>query len=78
MEKETTGAVIAVKALGIFGLRIPFGEFVCPHIVKVKYTADGKDYTKWLWIGRHDPVPPVGSSVKVIYCEENPTKANFF
>ena len=79
MDKETTGIVISVSSIPLLGVRLPFSDcFMCPHIIKVKYSADGKDYIKRLWIGRDYPVPDVGSSVKVIYCAAKPTKANFY
>ena len=49
-----------------------------PHIIKVQYTVDGKIYIKRKWIGANDPVPAVGSSVTVLYCEEKPGKAKVF
>ena len=79
MEKETTGVVVSVSSIPLLGIRLPFSDaFLCPHIMKVKYTVDGKDYHKRLWIGRDAPVPEVGSSLKVLYCTQKPTKANFY
>ena len=78
MEKETIGTVMSVRRLVMLGLRLPFRDFICPHIIKVKYTAEGKNYIKRLWVGRDDPVPELGSSVKVIYCVQNPNMASFF
>ena len=46
-----------------------------PHIIKVRYTANGTEYTKRKWIGALDRAPEVGSRVKVIYDEAKPSKA---
>jgi hypothetical protein len=46
-----------------------------PHIIKVQYEADGNTYTKRKWIGAGRPVPPVGSTLTVCYCKNNPKKA---
>ena len=45
-----------------------------PHVIKVKYTVDGKDYIRRKWIGANCHVPSVGSSVTVLYCSDNPQK----
>ena len=79
MEKETTGIVTSVSSIPLLGIRLPFSDyFMCPHIIKVQYTVDGKVYRKRLWIGRDFPVPEVGSALKVLYCEKKPAKANFY
>ena len=82
MEKETTGTVVAVskqwwlkvntKPVRMGG---PLDGAAFPHIVKVKYTVDDQAYFKRKWIGAGCPVPPVDSSVKVIYEEGRPSKA---
>ena len=46
-----------------------------PHIIKVSYTVDGKEYTKRKWIRAGNFVPCVGNSVTVLYSESNPAKA---
>ena len=48
---------------------------VFPCIIKVKYTVNGREYTKGKWIGAGKPVPSVGSAVTVLYCESKPSKA---
>lgn len=45
-----------------------------PHIVTVKYTANGKEYTKRKWLSAGIPAPTPGSTVPVSYCEDNPAK----
>ena len=49
-----------------------------PYIIKIQYTVDGVDYTKRQWIGAGKPVPAVGSSVKLSYDNEKPSKAKCF
>ena len=46
-----------------------------PYIIRIQYTVDGVDYTKRQWIGAGKPVPAVGSSVKLSYDNEKPSKA---
>ena len=46
-----------------------------PHIIKVEYTISGKDYTCKKWIGAGHKVPDKGTTIKVIYCEDKPSKA---
>ena len=46
-----------------------------PHIIKVKYTIGVKDYTCQKWIGAGNKVPDKGTTIKVIYCEDKPSKA---
>ncbi len=48
---------------------------VFPHVIKVRYTVEGRDYIKRKWIGAGRPVPGVGSAVKVVYRKEKPAKA---
>lgn len=46
-----------------------------PYIIKIQYTVDGTDYIKRQWIGAGEPVPSVGSSVRLSYDEHTPSKA---
>jgi len=48
---------------------------IFPYIIKVRYTADGKDYFKRKWIRAGDRVPDVGSTVRVYYFADKPSKA---
>jgi len=48
---------------------------IFPHIIKVKYMVDGKEYTKRKWINAGKPVPAIGSPLTVLYCAEKPGKA---
>ncbi len=81
MTEETTGTVISVAKqwwlkINTKPVRIhPMDGATFPHIIKVLYTANGTDYTKRKWIGAGKPVPHVGSTVTVLYCQDNPKKA---
>ena len=46
-----------------------------PHTIKVKYTIDGKDYICRKWIGAGNKVPDKGTTIKVTYWEDKPSKA---
>lgn len=81
MDQETTGTVLSVakqwwlkvntKPVRMHAL----DGATFPHVIKVKYTVDGKDYIKRKWISAGSPIPSVGSSVKVIYAGNKPSKA---
>lgn len=81
MEKETTGTVISVaeqwwlkvntKPVRLHSL----DGAVFPHIIKVKYAVDEKEYICRKWIGAGGRVPVEGSRVKVLYREDRPSKA---
>jgi len=81
MERETTGTVIAVarqwwlkvntKPVRMHAL----DGATFPHVIKVKYTAERKDYIKRKWIHAGHRVPAEGSLVKVFYREDDPSKA---
>ena len=81
MDKETTGTVISVaKQWWLKVNRKPMRLHALdgatfPHIVKVEYNVDGKAYTKRKWINAGDPVPAVGSSVRVMYSSDKPSKS---
>lgn len=81
MDSQTTGTVVAVvkqwwlkistkpvRAVGTDGA-------IYPYVIKVAYCVDGKAYTKRKWIIAGCHVPKVGSSVPVMYCSANPSKA---
>ena len=81
MNKETTGTVVSVATqwwlkINTKAVRMgPMDGAVFPHIIRVKYTVDGKDYFKRKWIGAGERAPDVGSRRTVIYCAEKPQKA---
>ena len=81
MVHETTGTVIS--AAKQWWLKIntkpvrmhPLDGVIFPHIIKVRYTVGGIDYTKRKWIGAGKPVPHVGDPITVLYCPEKPAKS---
>ena len=48
---------------------------IYPHILKVRYSVDGKDYVKRKWLSEWRAAPSIGESVKVAYDEEKPERA---
>ena len=46
-----------------------------PHIIKVAYEVDGKEYTKRKWIHQSVTPPELDSTVIVAYSETNPKRA---
>ena len=81
MNKTTTGTVISAAKqwwlkINTKPIRMhALDGAVFPYIIKVKYTVNGREYTKGKWIGAGKPVPSVGSAVTVLYCESKPSKA---
>ena len=81
MDNQTEGIVVSVKKQWWLSVRTkalrtgPLDGTVFPHIMKVKYTVDGKEYTKRKWIHAGLPVPKVGSAAQVTYDSEKPSRA---
>ena len=84
MDQETVGTIVAVyRQWWLKVNRKPVrrhamdgAEF--PHVLKVRYSVDGKDYFKRKWIRAGAPVPVVGSPVVVLYDGTRPSKAKVF
>ena len=80
MEKKTAGIVVSVKKQ--WWLKVNRKSFRVgmldgasfPHIVKVRYTADGKELIKRKWLGAHIAPPSVNQKITVIYQSDHPTK----
>ena len=78
---ETIGTVISVSKqwwLKVNTKPVRMGTMdgaTFPYIIKIKYTVDDKDYIKRQWISAGKPVPSEGSSVKLFYDKEKPSKA---
>ena len=81
MEKETSGTVVSVATqwwLKVNSKPVRAGSMdgaLFPHVIKVTYTVDGREYAKRKWAGAGVPVPVKGNSVKVVYDAEKPSKA---
>ena len=80
MEKEALGTVVSVKKQWWFKVNTKslrkgsLDGAIFPHIIKVRYEADGKEYSRLKWVHATVEPPKVGEEVKVIYREEKPSK----
>lgn len=82
MKKEITGTV--VSAAKQWWLKVntkpvrlhPLDGAAFPHIIKVSYTIEGKEYRCRKWVGAGRRVPNAGDTVKVLYCAEKPSRAS--
>jgi hypothetical protein len=80
MEKRTIGAVLSVKRqwwLKVNTKPIRMGTMdgaAFPHVIRVKYTAEGREIIKRKWLGAGVEPPQVNSQITVIYREEKPTR----
>lgn len=81
MEKETMGTVISVVKQGWLKVNTKpvrmhaLDGAAFPHVIKIRYTVDGRDYVKRKWVRAGLPVPVVGSAVKILYRADKPAKA---
>lgn len=82
MERETTGKVISASKQWWLKVNTkavrngPMDGAVFPHNKGFIYTVNGIEYTKRKWISAGVPVPAEGNSVKIVYDEDSPKKAN--
>ena len=80
MEKRTTGTILSVKKqwwLKINTKPVRIGVLdgaIFPHVVKVKYIADGNELIKKKWLSAWTKPPCVNDPVTVIYREDKPAK----
>ena len=81
MDQQTTGTVIAVAKqwwlkvnTKMFRMH-PLDGATFPHIIKVKYTVNGTEYSKRKWLHAGWPIPEVGATVQVVYSSGKPAKA---
>lgn len=81
MEKETVGTVLSVKKQWWLKVNTkafrtgPLDGATFPHIVKIQYVVDGKEYTLRKWYGASEIPPFVGAAIKVFYQEETPSNS---
>ncbi|MBO5035713.1 MAG: sugar ABC transporter permease [Clostridia bacterium] len=79
-EKETKGVVLSAKKqwwLKVNTKAMRSGALdgaTFPHIVKILYTVDGKEYIGRKWLNARVRCPAVGESVTVSYREDKPSK----
>ena len=45
-----------------------------PHILKIRYMADGMEHTKNKWVLTKKPIPQEGDTVQLIYDDLKPEK----
>lgn len=82
MDMETMGTVVAVAQQGWMKFNTKplrahsLDGSIFPHIVKVKYTVDGRDFICKQWVEAGDRVPDEGESVKVLYSSERPGRSH--
>ena len=80
MEKKTIGTVISVKKqwwlkVNTKPIRLhAFDGATFPHIITVKFVADGQEYTKKKWVRASQQCPALNATVTVIYREDQPAK----
>lgn len=81
MNKETIGTVISVKKQWWLKINTKpirtnaLNDSIFPHIIKVQYSVNSKNYTKIKWIKAGMPVPSLGSSLKILFSSEKPAKS---
>ena len=82
MERETLGTVIDVSEQWWFKLNTKALQMhsldgaIFPHIVKVRYTVNGKDYICRKWFSTGTLCPAIGQTVTVRYADTKPSKAH--
>lgn len=80
MELTTIGTVISVKKQWWLKVNTKpvrmhtWDGATFPHIITVKYTVDGREYTRKKWVKACEGIPELNSEVTVIYDENKPTK----
>lgn len=81
MDRQTEGIVVSVKKqwwakIKTKPLRVgPLDGAAFPHVITVRYTVEGTEYTKRAWIKAGLPAPQPGSAVQLIYSPDKPSKA---
>ena len=80
MEKQINGTIVSLTRVTPFDKLVFVNGKLCicySYAVKVKYSVDGKDYFKKRYLGYCDSesIPLIGSTLPVIYSENNPKKA---
>ena len=80
MQKRTVGTVIAVKKLWWLKINTkpirkgPLDGAVFPHVVRVRYTVNGREYLAGKWVMPQYPLPAEGDTVQLVYDERRPEK----
>ena len=80
MQNTTSGTVVSVKKqwwLKVNTKMVRKGALdgaIFPHILKVRYTVDGKEYVRRKWLLTKGRVPMEGDAVGVVYDDQKPDK----
>ena len=80
MLNTTTGTVLSVKKLWWLRLSTKAVHLgaqdgaLFPHILRIRYMADGMEYTKNKWVLTKKPIPQEGDTVQLIYDDLKPEK----
>ena len=80
MQKRTTGTILSVKKQWWLKVNTkafrkgPLDGAAFPHVIKVRYTVDGTEYLKRLWIGAQYPVPAEGETVQLVFDDARPDR----
>ena len=81
MENKTIGTVTSVKKQWWLKVNTKpvrmhaLDGATFPHIITVKYSVNGQEYTKRKWIKACEIPPDLESEVTVIYDENKPSKS---
>lgn len=81
MEKKTVGTIVSVKKqwwLKVNTKMVRKGTFdgaIFPHVIKVKYTVEGREYIKRKWVKAQKEAPLLGAKSTVLYIDGKPKKA---
>lgn len=81
MEQQTIGIVIGAAQQRWFkinrkSIRLHAMDGAAfPSIIQVEYTVEGKTYRKRKWLSTSEAVPEIGSSVRVMYRLDKPSRA---
>lgn len=82
MDMETVGKVVAVNQQGWLKFNTKpmrahsLDGSIFPHIVKVKYAVEGREFICKQWVEAGCRVPDEGETVKVLYSSEKPAKSH--
>ena len=80
MQNTTSGTVVSVKKQWWLKVNTkvirkgPLDGAIFPHIIKVKYMVDGKEYVRRKWILTKNRVPEKGDAVQVLYDDRKPER----
>lgn len=78
MDKETMGVVLKVSQQGWLKFNTKpvrahsLDGSIFPHVIKVKYEVDGREYVCKQWLDAGSRVPDEGESVRVAYPDDRP------